>query len=152
MIRANRAIRQTGKSLGGAWARDYVCWENQQQRTQQRMMLTVKSPMQRTQSYVQNFDIPESDPYLPYREQKGDVTASLPSKSIRAMVTSDLYQFGVGPRFGWHICNWLDAYAGVSALCNIAAAFQVIQRRVLRFLETTFLKQLLIVAGNRPPT
>ena len=65
--------------------------------------------------------LPESDPYLPYREQKGDVTTSLPSKSIRAMVTSDLYQFGVGPRFGWHVCNWLDAYAGVSVLCNIAA-------------------------------
>ena len=37
------------------------------------------------------------------------------------MVTSDLYQLGIGPRFGWHVCNWLDAYAGVSVLCNIAS-------------------------------
>jgi hypothetical protein len=65
--------------------------------------------------------LPESDPYIPYRESISDTTTFLPSKSIRAMVTSDLYQFGIGPRFGWHVCNWLDAYAGVSALCNIAA-------------------------------
>lgn len=62
-----------------------------------------------------------TDPYLPYREAISDTTTALPSQSIRAMVTSDLYQLGIGPRFGWHVCNWIDAYAGVSALCNIAA-------------------------------
>jgi hypothetical protein len=68
-----------------------------------------------------SYSLPNVDPYLPYREAISDTTTSLPSSAIRAMVTSDLYQFGVGPRFGWHVCNWLDAYAGVSALCNIAA-------------------------------
>jgi hypothetical protein len=65
--------------------------------------------------------LPETDPYIPYRESISDTTTSLPSQSIRAMVTSDLYQLGIGPRFGWNVCNYLDAYAGVSALCNIAA-------------------------------
>ena len=68
-----------------------------------------------------SYSLPNADPYLPYRETISDTTAALPSKSIRAMVTSDLYQLGVGPRFGWHVCNWLDAYAGVSMLCNIAS-------------------------------
>ena len=65
--------------------------------------------------------LPETDPYIPYRESISDTTTFLPSKSIRAMVTSDLYQLGIGPRFGWDVCNWLDAYAGVSVLCNIAS-------------------------------
>lgn len=65
--------------------------------------------------------LPNADPYLPYREAISDTTTALPSSAIRAMVTSDLYQLGVGPRFGWHVCNWLDAYAGVSMLCNIAS-------------------------------
>ena len=64
---------------------------------------------------------PEMDPYIPYREQIRDTTTVLPSSRVRAMVTSDLYQVGAGPRFGWHICDWLDAYAGVFALCNIAS-------------------------------
>ena len=68
-----------------------------------------------------SYSLPNVDPYLPYREAISDMTSILPSSAIRAMVTSDLYQFGVGPRFGCHVCNWLDAYAGVSALCNIAA-------------------------------
>ena len=65
--------------------------------------------------------LPETDPYIPYRESISDTTTFIPSKSIRAMVTSDLYQLGIGPRFGWHVCNWFDAYAGVSVLCNIAS-------------------------------
>ncbi|MBR2981960.1 MAG: hypothetical protein IKC80_01890, partial [Kiritimatiellae bacterium] len=68
-----------------------------------------------------SYSLPNADPYLPYREAISDTTAALPSSAIRAMVTSDLYQLGVGPRFGWHVCNWLDVYAGVSALCNIAS-------------------------------
>ena len=68
-----------------------------------------------------SYSLPNADPYLPYREAISDTTAALPSSAIRAMVTSDLYQFGVGPRFGWHVCEWLDAYAGVSVLCNIAS-------------------------------
>ena len=68
-----------------------------------------------------SYSLPNVDPYIPYRESISDTTTVLPSQSIRAMVTSDLYQFGIGPRFGWHVCNYLDAYAGVSALCNIAS-------------------------------
>jgi hypothetical protein len=68
-----------------------------------------------------SYSLPNADPYLPYREAISDTTTALPSSAIRAMVTSDLYQLGIGPRFGWHVCNWLDAYAGVSALCNVAA-------------------------------
>ena len=68
-----------------------------------------------------SYSLPNADPYIPYREPISDTMTALPSSAIRAMVTSDLYQLGVGPRFGWHVCNWLDAYAGVSALCNIAA-------------------------------
>ena len=64
---------------------------------------------------------PETEPYLPYREQISDATTILPASKIRAMVTSDLYQIGLGPRFGWHICDWLDAYIGASALCNVAS-------------------------------
>ena len=68
-----------------------------------------------------SYSLPNADPYLPYREAISDTTAALPSSAIRAMVTSDLYQLGIGPRFGGHICKWLDAYAGVSVLCNIAS-------------------------------
>ena len=68
-----------------------------------------------------SYSLPNADPYLPYREAISDTTTALPSSAIRAMVTSDLYQLGIGPRFVWHVCNWLDAYAEVSALCNIAA-------------------------------
>ena len=68
-----------------------------------------------------SYSLPNADPYLPYREAISDTTTTLPSSAIRAMVTSDLYQLGIGPRFGWHVCNWLDAYAGVSMLCNIAS-------------------------------
>ena len=35
------------------------------------------------------------------------------------MVTSDLYQIGIGPRLGWRLGDWFDAYAGASVLCNI---------------------------------
>ena len=67
-----------------------------------------------------SYSLPNADPYLPYREAISDTTTALPSSAIRAMVTSDLYQLGVGPRFGWHVFDWLDAYARVFALCNIA--------------------------------
>ena len=68
-----------------------------------------------------SYSLPNADPYLPYREAISDTTTALPSSAIRAMVTSDLCQLGVGPSFGWHVCEWLDAYVGVSVLCNIAS-------------------------------
>ena len=66
-----------------------------------------------------SYSLPNTDPYLPYREGISDITTLLPSSKIRAMVTSDLYQIGIGPRLGWRLGDWFDAYAGASVLCNI---------------------------------
>ena len=66
-----------------------------------------------------SYSLPSTDPYLPYREEISDITTLLPSSKIRAMVTSDLYQIGIGPRLGWRLGDWFDAYAGASVLCNI---------------------------------
>ena len=63
--------------------------------------------------------LPETTPYIPYRETISDTIIGLPSSKIRAMVTSDLYQIGIGPRLGWRLGDWFDAYAGASVLCNI---------------------------------
>ena len=71
-----------------------------------------------------SYSLPNTDPYLPFREAISDTTAALPSSAIRAMVTSDLYQLGVGPRFGWHVCNWLDV---------LRRSVGALQYRVCRF-------------------
>ena len=39
----------------------------------------------------------------------------------RGRIRADLYQVGLGPTVTWHAFSWLDAYAGVAALANIAA-------------------------------
>jgi len=67
-----------------------------------------------------SFCYPTATPYVPYRTPTGSTTTEMPATSIRARVTSDLYQIGLGPSFSWHICEWLDAYAKAAALCNIA--------------------------------
>ncbi len=41
-------------------------------------------------------------------------------QSVRGRLRADLYQIGVGPTLSWHALSWLDAYASVAALCNIA--------------------------------
>ena len=41
--------------------------------------------------------------------------------TVRSRIRADLYQVGLGPTVTWHAFSWLDAYAGVAALCNIAA-------------------------------
>lgn len=68
-----------------------------------------------------SYALPTTTPHLPYREELSDVSAMLSPSSVRAMLTSDLYQIGVGPRLGWSAFKWLDVYVGVSLLCNIAA-------------------------------
>ena len=63
---------------------------------------------------------PDPSPHTPYSTLDSTATASIPPSSIRAKVTSDLYQIGLGPSLSWHVCEWLDAYAKAAALCNIA--------------------------------
>ena len=63
---------------------------------------------------------PDEDPYLPYRETS-DETTFFASQVRGARLTADLYQIGIGPSVTWHALSWLDAYAGVAALCNIAS-------------------------------
>lgn len=49
------------------------------------------------------------------------------SRAVTTRLRSDLYQIGLGPKFTWTpfagVCDcmdWLDVYAGVEVLCNIA--------------------------------
>ena len=64
--------------------------------------------------------LPDTTPYVPYRTATGSTTTPIPASLIRAKVTSDLYQIGLGPTFSLHALEWLDAYAKAAALCNIA--------------------------------
>ncbi len=41
-------------------------------------------------------------------------------QGVRGRLRADLYQIGIGPTLSWHALSWLDAYASVAALCNIA--------------------------------
>ena len=47
--------------------------------------------------------------------------APIAGTRVRGRLTADLYQVGIGPTVSWHALPWLDAYASVAALCNIAA-------------------------------
>ena len=67
------------------------------------------------------FASPNAEPYLPYRETSDDETTLFASQVRGARLTADLYQIGIGPSVTWHALGWLDAYAGVAALCNIAS-------------------------------
>lgn len=75
-------------------------------------------PDDRNFDYVQ----PESDPYLPYREE-GAWTPSeiILGQYVHGRLTADLYQIGLGPTVSWHALSWLDAYVSIAALCNIAS-------------------------------
>ena len=67
-----------------------------------------------THSYLDPDD--ECSPYEPYREY-----GAWGASNVRGRMKADLYQVGLGPTVTWHAFSWLDAYAGVAALCNIAA-------------------------------
>lgn len=62
---------------------------------------------------------PDADPYLPYRETS-ETTEAIAGRRISARFRSDLYQFGLGPQATWRVCDWIDVYGRVEALCNIA--------------------------------
>ena len=65
---------------------------------------------------------PDLTPHEPYREGLSDTSAAAAgSRMVHARVRTDLYQIGFGPTVSWRVCPWLDAYAGVEALLNLAA-------------------------------
>ncbi len=43
------------------------------------------------------------------------------SRLVTARYRADLYQLAFGPNVTWHALSWLDAYAGVEAILNLAA-------------------------------
>lgn len=55
------------------------------------------------------------------REYGSPSTSRIPGRTVRGRLTADLYQIGFGPTVSWGLCDWLDAYAGVVALCNVVA-------------------------------
>ncbi len=62
----------------------------------------------------------DATPHVPYRENYSSVQTAVLGEVVRARLRSDLYQIGLGPKCTCHAFKWLDAYAGVSALCNLA--------------------------------
>ena len=62
---------------------------------------------------------PDADPYMPYRETS-ETTEAIAGRRISARFRSDLYQLGLGPQATWRVCDWIDVYGRVEALCNIA--------------------------------
>lgn len=62
----------------------------------------------------------DATPSLPLRTPLDVTTTPHPASAIRARITGDLYQLGVGPRVSYRAIDWLEAYAGAEVLCNIA--------------------------------
>ena len=56
----------------------------------------------------------------PYKTDDETVETPIAGSYVGARIRSDLYQIGIGPKFTYHIFDWLDAYGNVEALCNIA--------------------------------
>ncbi|HRT30004.1 MAG TPA: hypothetical protein P5527_09435 [Kiritimatiellia bacterium] len=63
---------------------------------------------------------PDSDPYLPYREDLGGAHQTMPGQRICARLSSDLYQIGIGPKLTWRAHDRIDLFGGVEALCNFS--------------------------------
>ncbi len=71
----------------------------------------------------------DSDPFAPAPERSASAPTTWGSETystavgtaVRSRLRADLYQIGLGPTVTWHAFPWLDAYAGVAALCNIAS-------------------------------
>ena len=68
--------------------------------------------------------IPDSSTCPTFRE--GSVDPVTPvygagSRLVTARYRADLYQLAFGPNVTWHALSWLDAYAGVEAILNLAA-------------------------------
>lgn len=65
---------------------------------------------------------PDATPHEPYREWGSDTTvAAAGSRWVASRYRVDLYQIALGPNVTWHALSWLDAYAGVEAILNLAA-------------------------------
>lgn len=62
---------------------------------------------------------PVTPPFLPDAVPSSETLPGLPVGKA-ARLRSDLYQVGLGPQAMWHVCEGLDAYGRVEALCNIA--------------------------------
>lgn len=57
----------------------------------------------------------------PYRRDTVDLAPTeIAGHRLHARIRSDLYQVGLGPRATWRVCDGLDAYGRVEALCNLA--------------------------------
>ena len=57
----------------------------------------------------------------PYRRDTVDLAPTeIAGRRLHARIRSDLYQVGLGPRATWRVCDGLDAYGRVEALCNLA--------------------------------
>ena len=64
---------------------------------------------------------PDSDPYLPYREELGGSSGQvLSGRRICARLSSDLYQIGIGPKLTWRAHDRIDLFGGLEALCNFS--------------------------------
>ena len=64
---------------------------------------------------------PELDPGSRDYASGSETATTFGGTVARSRLTADLYQIGIGPSVAWHAFSWLDAYAGVAALCNIAS-------------------------------
>ena len=64
---------------------------------------------------------PEFDANGREYDQASTTTEAFGSTAVRSKLSADLYQIGLGPTVSWRALSWLDAYAGVAALCNIAS-------------------------------
>ncbi len=70
-------------------------------------------------------------PFIPERTAETEAVAPTtwgeesysyaPGTVVRSRLCADLYQVGLGPTVTWHAFSWLDAYASVAVLCNIAS-------------------------------
>ena len=82
-------------------------------------------PYPRDGAYVRD-DYANDPVHRQYDEFAGNdpvtvASATTAGRSVRSRICADLYQVGLGPTVTWHAFSWLDAYAGVAALANIAA-------------------------------
>jgi hypothetical protein len=63
---------------------------------------------------------PDADPHLDSREDLGTMSQTIPGQRMCARLSSDLYQIGIGPRLTWQVCDQIDLFGSVEALCNLA--------------------------------
>ncbi len=62
---------------------------------------------------------PVTPPFLPDATPVSETLAS-EAVGVAARLWSDLYQIGLGPQATWRVCDGLEAYGRIQALCNLA--------------------------------